>query len=279
LLDSQSALLPLAALGMQDSTRTAFEQTLTSPDGMLIVCGPTGSGKTTTLYAALGCLDASRRNILTIEDPIEYQLPNVGQMQVKPKIGLTFATGLRHMLRQDPDVILVGETRDLETAEIAIRSALTGHLVFTTLHTNDAPGAILRLADMGVGPHLLAACLRGVLAQRLVRRLCPQCRRSSVLTPAAWPGLPPEKLAQLEGRRVWEAVGCAQCLEGYKGRVGLYEWMRIDAGFRDRIRLAATSHGDMRLAAIEHGMVSLLEDGLSKTFAGMTSLADVLAVV
>jgi len=279
LLDSSSALLPLAALGMSTETRGAFESLLACPDGMILVCGPTGSGKTTTLYAALGQLDSTRKNILTIEDPIEYQLPNIGQMQVKPKIGLTFATGLRHILRQDPDVILVGETRDLETAEIAIRSALTGHLVFTTLHTNDAAGAILRLADMGVPTHLLASCLRGALAQRLVRSLCPVCKRPTVVTSGRRAGLPAGVLEAHLGRRHWEPVGCEACLEGYKGRLGLFEFLPGDAELRERIRAGRHDLEDIRRGAESRGMVSLLADGLAKAFAGTTSLDEVTRVM
>ncbi len=277
LLDSSSALLPLSALGMAAGMRARFEQTLTSPDGMIIVCGPTGSGKTTTLYAALGLLDASRRNILTIEDPIEYQLPNIGQMQVKPKIGLTFSTGLRHILRQDPDVILVGETRDLETAEIAIRSALTGHLVFTTLHTNDAPGVVLRLMDMGVPAHLLSSCLRSVLAQRLVRRLCPVCKRPATV-PTVVRGIPAAMLARYAGRSVWEPAGCEQCLEGFKGRVGLFEFMPVGDAVREAMRSGNTGRGDLRRLAGAEGMVTLLDDALEKVLVGLTSLAEVTAV-
>ena len=177
LLDRQSTLLPLEHLGMSKPTLDHFRGLIGAKNGIILVTGPTGSGKTTTLYAGLQQLDSSRSNILTIEDPIEYQLPDIGQMQVKPKIGLSFADGLRHILRQDPDVILVGETRDLETAEIAIKASLTGHLVFTTLHTNDAPSAIVRLIDMGVESYLLAASVRAVIAQRLVRRLCENCHR------------------------------------------------------------------------------------------------------
>ncbi|MCE9616735.1 MAG: GspE/PulE family protein [Lentisphaerae bacterium] len=280
LLDSRSALLPLAALGMADGMRQQVEQALAFPDGILIVCGPTGSGKTTTLYAALGRLDATRKNILTIEDPIEYQIPNIGQMQVKPKIGLTFSNGLRHILRQDPDVILVGETRDLETAEIAIRSALTGHLVFTTLHTNDAPSAVLRLADMGVAPHLLSACLRGVLAQRLLRRLCPACRRPVTIgTGPVLRGVPPEWVARHVGSRVWEPAGCPECLEGFKGRVGLFEYMPVTDALRESIRAGDTGAVRLRQLAMSQGMIDLQSDGLTKVLGGLTSLAEVVAVV
>ncbi|MDA0576491.1 MAG: GspE/PulE family protein [Verrucomicrobia bacterium] len=278
LLDSRSALLPLSALGMAEGMRATFEHTLTGADGMVVVCGPTGAGKTTTLYAALGLLDASRRNILTIEDPIEYQLSNIGQMQVKPKIGLTFSNGLRHILRQDPDVILVGETRDLETAEIAIRSALTGHLVFTTLHTSDAPGVILRLMDMGVPAPLLAACLRSVLAQRLVRRLCPVCKRSTLVAGVAR-GVPSPMMAAMAGRPTWEPVGCGECLEGFKGRLGLFEFMPVGDSLREAMRSGASGLSSLRRVAAAAGMVTLQDDAQAKVLAGQTSLAEVLAVL
>ncbi|NLB69704.1 MAG: Flp pilus assembly complex ATPase component TadA, partial [Lentisphaerae bacterium] len=177
LLNRDRSLMPLTDLGMPLDVLEGLRSLLSLPNGMVIVSGPTGSGKTTTLYSALGTLDSRRRNIMTVEDPVEYRLPSIGQIQVKPKIGLSFSNGLRHILRQDPDVVLVGETRDTETAEIAVRASLTGHLVFTTLHTNDAASAVMRLVDMGVEPYLLASCLRGVLAQRLVRILCRNCAR------------------------------------------------------------------------------------------------------
>ncbi|MBQ3810666.1 MAG: type II/IV secretion system protein, partial [Kiritimatiellae bacterium] len=223
LLNRDDSLLPLAELGMPDDVRAGFSALLAAPNGIVVVSGPTGSGKTTTLYSALGTLDATRRNVMTIEDPVEYRLPGIAQIQVAPKIGLTFASGLRHVLRQDPDVVLVGETRDAETAEIAVRASLTGHLVFTTLHTNDAPSAVMRLVDMGVEPYLLASCLRGVLAQRLVRRACPRCAR---MLPFGDPSVLPseEVVARAAGAEgVLRAVGCDRCLEGYVGRVGVFE--------------------------------------------------------
>jgi general secretion pathway protein E len=278
LLDRNSAFMPLSALGMSGSTLAAFEALITRPNGIVIVSGPTGSGKTTTLYAALGGMDARRKNIMTVEDPIEYQLPDIGQIQVKPKIGLTFASGLRHILRQDPDIVLVGETRDLETAEIAVRAALTGHLVFTTLHTNDAPGAILRLTDMGVEAHLLASCVRGILAQRLVRKLCPHCRQDTVLTAeqVAGRGRAAESAA---GNKVWMPRGCPACLEGYSGRIGLFELLVVDAAMQDLVRSGRASGDALRRAAQTRGMVDLLADGMGKVLAGMTSLAEVASVV
>jgi general secretion pathway protein E len=275
LLDRDSSLLPLAALGMESAAEGAFRELLGESHGMIVVSGPTGSGKTTTLYASLCHLDAARRNIMTIEDPIEYQLPDIGQIQVKPKIGLTFAAGLRHVLRQDPDVILVGETRDLETAEIAVRAALTGHLVFTTLHTNDAAGAIARLLDMGMEPYLLGACLRGVLAQRLVRRLCPSCRRPAAFSAAEAVRLraPPD----LAGRAVFEPAGCERCLEGYRGRTGLFELLVIDDDAR---RWVGSAGGDELRARVGRGCGgSLAEDAVRKILAGLTSVREALTAV
>jgi general secretion pathway protein E len=203
-------------------------------------------------------------------------LPRIGQIQVKPKIGLTFAIGLRHILRQDPDVVLVGETRDLETAEIAVRASLTGHLVFTTLHTNDAPGAILRLVDMGVEPFLLASCLRGVLAQRLVRKLCPACRREVVpaLEELKFLGAHAEGMA---GWRLWTPAGCAACLEGFKGRIGLFELMTIDRELQEMIRGGRVGGEALRAHAAAAGMRSLLADGVAKLLDGATSLDEVAA--
>jgi len=276
LLDSGSALMPLGSLGMSDGVLSALETVLASPSGMITVCGPTGSGKTTTLYSALGRLDSTRRNILTIEDPIEYTFPDIGQIHVKPKIGLTFATGLRHILRQDPDVILIGETRDPETADIALRAALTGHLVFTTLHTNDASGAVLRLLDMGVSPHLLGSCLRASLGQRLVRCLCPACKRETWIRGDTI-GLPESLLNSNLGREVWEAVGCAECLEGFKGRTGIFELLLVDEEIQQLIR--SEESDQLAREALRQGMVSLAEDGLNKAMAGITSLTEVTTAV
>jgi general secretion pathway protein E len=275
LLNQESSLLPLADLGMPTAVRSRLEELLRAAHGIVIVAGPTGSGKTTTLYAALGTLDALRRNIMTIEDPIEYQLPNIAQIQVHPKIGLTFALGLRHVLRQDPDVILVGETRDLETAEIAIRASLTGHLVFTTLHTNDAASAVIRLMDLGIEPYLLAAALRGVVAQRLVRKLCPVCRRETSLSE--------EELARLgvagaglRGVPVWKPNRCGSCLEGYWGRVGLFEMLPVDEGFHELIRTGQGTARALRAAATARGLPTLLDDGIEKIRQGVSSLDEVL---
>ena len=277
LLDRSSTLLPLESLGMPDDVRARFDRLLAEPNGIVVVSGPTGSGKTTTLYAALACLDAARNNIMTVEDPIEYQLPGIGQIQVKPKIGLTFASGLRHILRQDPDIVLVGETRDLETADIAVRASLTGHLVFTTLHTNDAPGAVLRLLDIGVEPYRLASCLRGVLAQRLVRVLCPDCKGQKIADMNACDRLGTAG-RRLIGRVVGTPTGCAACLEGYRGRSGLFELAHVDDAMRDHIRSGRGDLSELRRAAVTAGMRLLQEDGVDKALAGLTSVAEVLAV-
>ncbi len=274
LLDRESSRLPLDALGMPGDIRATFDRLLAEPHGLLICSGPTGSGKTTTLYAALQRLDSRRLNIMTIEDPIEYRLPAISQIQVKPKIGLTFATGLRHILRQDPDVVLVGEMRDLETAEIAVRASLTGHLVFTTLHTNDAPGAVIRLTDMGVPPYLVAAALRGVLAQRLVRCLCPNCRTFSPPREeekALWSPFQIQPPVQLP-----RAEGCAQCREGYRGRIGLFELMVVTDAIAGAIRAGEGEAACFRRLAEEAGMRSLRVVGLERVREGITTLDEVI---
>jgi general secretion pathway protein E len=253
-----------------------FRSLLKAPNGIIVVSGPTGSGKTTTLYAALGEIDSAHRNVLTIEDPVEYRLPNIGQIQVKPKIGLTFANGLRHILRQDPDVILVGETRDPETAEIAVRASLTGHLVFTTLHTNDAPSAVMRLVDMGVQPYLLASCLRGVLGQRLVRTLCDHCKElvdfdtaaDGLDLPANWV----EKAGEAE---FFTPVGCDNCLDGYSGRTGIFELMVCTPALQAAIRNGCQSGDDLREAAVAAGMHQLADDALERVLEGVTALSEV----
>jgi general secretion pathway protein E len=278
LLDQQAALLPLDSLGMNTTVRDGVQALLSAPHGMIVVSGPTGAGKTTTLYAALGQLDASRRNIMTIEDPIEYQLSDIGQIQVKPKIGLTFAQGLRHILRQDPDIVLVGETRDRETADIAVRASLTGHLVFTTLHTNEATGTISRLVDMGVEPYLLASCLRGAMAQRLVRRLCPHCRRETSVDEKRARELGVELAAAVAGKPVCEPVACDQCLEGYSGRVGVFELLQVNGDLRDAIRRGSAGLNEMRALAMAAGMRPLVADAVDRVLAGETSLDEALNV-
>jgi general secretion pathway protein E len=278
LLNQESTMLPLEALGMPAGMFREFRALIHSNSGIVLVCGPTGSGKTTTLYAALQELDTKRQNILTIEDPIEYQLPDIGQMQVKPKIGLTFADGLRHILRQDPDIILVGETRDIETAEIAIRASLTGHLVLTTLHTNDALSAVIRMLDMGVEPYLLSSSLLASLAQRLVRRLCDECKVSAEIPEDELQGFG-ERGALLAGKQVLTGRGCSSCLGGYRGRIGLFEFMVMESDLQTLLRSGHTTVQQMRETARRKGMTDLAQDGITKVLDGRTSVAEVLRVV
>ncbi|MBN1268779.1 MAG: Flp pilus assembly complex ATPase component TadA [Kiritimatiellae bacterium] len=274
LLNQESALLPLTALGMPDNVLAQFRAMIREPYGALWVTGPTGSGKTTTLYAALQELDTAHLNVLTIEDPIEYQLPNIGQIAVKPKIGLTFAQGLRHILRQDPDVILVGETRDLETAEIAVRASLTGHVVFSTLHTNDAASAIVRLVDMGIPPYLLSAATRGALAQRLLRALCPECREAAALSADERAALGPWA-GKLAGKKVWRPRGCPACLGGYRGRTGIFEFLPMNEGLRAALR-GGVDLQNLRALAHNAGMTPLMEDALHKVLEGKTGVSEML---
>lgn len=279
LLNRDATLLPLADLGMTGDLRHRFQQLLTEPFGVVWVTGPTGSGKTTTLYAALQELDTQRLNVITVEDPVEYQIPRISQIGIQPKIGLTFARGLRHILRQDPDVILVGETRDLETAEIVVRASLTGHLVFSTLHTNDALSAAVRLVDMGVEPFMVAAATRAAVAQRLVRRLCPVCRQSAALSDEQRAALG-QRARLVAAQPIWQAqsTGCSACMEGYKGRLGVFELLVVDAALQELIRCNAPL-SDLGRMAQERGMRSLLDDGLEKVQAGQTSLDELLRVV
>jgi general secretion pathway protein E len=275
LLDRSSVFLPLERLGFSPATRQRFESLIKRPHGIFLVTGPTGSGKTTTLYAALDKINSADRKILTVEDPVEYQLKGVNQIAVKPKIGLTFANGLRHIVRQDPDVILVGEIRDLETAEISIQAALTGHLVFSTLHTNDAPAAITRLQDMGVEPYLVASVLEGVLAQRLVRRICAACRTPDVPSPADLEAL---GLEISPDTLLYRGKGCDDCRgTGYRGRTGIYELFVITEDVRSLILRRASSR-EIRHLAIEAGMTTLRTDGWQKAREGVTTIEEVLRV-
>jgi len=277
LLNRESALLPLSELGMSAGVLQLFRSLLRSPSGVLLLTGPTGSGKTTTLYATLQELDTVHSNVLTIEDPIEYQLPQIGQIQVKPKIGLTFAHGLRHILRQDPDVILVGETRDVETAEIMVRASLTGHLVFSTLHTNDSASAAMRLADMGIAPYLLSASLKAVMAQRLVRVLDPQQKEETTLTEEE--AKPLGRYArELEGVTLWKPRPSTDPTQGYKGRTGVYELLVVSESIQDAIRTGAGVN-TLRQMAREEGMQTLMDDGIRKVRAGLTSVQELLRAV
>ncbi len=275
LLDRSSVFLPLEKLGFAAAMLRRFEALIKRPHGILLVTGPTGSGKTTTLYGALDKINSPDRKIITVEDPVEYQLKGVNQIAVKPKIGLTFATGLRHIVRQDPDVILIGEIRDHETAEIAIQAALTGHLVFSTLHTNDAPGAITRLQDMGVEPYLVASVLEGVLAQRLVRRICAACRVPDTPSAADLEALGIEGAA---GAPLWRGRGCDECRgTGYRGRTAIYELFPITEEARSLILRRAPSR-EIRREAVEAGMVTLRLDGWAKACEGVTTVEEILRV-
>ncbi|POB00671.1 type II secretion system protein GspE [Chromobacterium sinusclupearum] len=267
LLDKENARLDLATLGMAADTLASVDKLINQPHGILLVTGPTGSGKTTTLYAALSRLDASHTNIMTVEDPVEYHLDGVGQTQVNPKIDMSFAKALRAILRQDPDVVMIGEIRDLETAQIAVQASLTGHLVLATLHTNDAASAVTRLTDMGVEPFLLASSLLGVMAQRLVRRVCPQCKAPH-----------PVPLEDDPTAVHYRPVGCPACGgSGYKGRYGIYELMLVDDTMQRLIHDRA-SEQRLRDHAARHGMRSLRDDGLRWVKAGETSLEEILRV-
>ncbi len=277
LLEKSSGVLGLRDIGMDKALMQRIERLIHQPHGIFLVTGPTGSGKTTTLYAALTRLNSQEKNIITVEDPIEYQLAGVGQIQVNPKIDLTFAAGLRSILRQDPDIIMVGEIRDGETAEIAVQAALTGHMVFSTLHTNDAAGALTRLVDMGVEPFLASSSIVGILAQRLVRRLCPHCRQPFVPQPRLLKDLGPEGGLPPDPT-FYRAVGCEHCLQiGYHGRTGIYELLVMDDTLRDLL-MQGKDASSIRAAAIRKGMRSLRRDGLAKALRGETSIEEVLRV-
>lgn len=275
LLDKQTARLSLSDLGMPENAHRTFERLLLQPNGVILVTGPTGSGKTTTLYAGLGMLNNSSRNILTVEDPVEYAIEGVGQTQVNTRAGMTFAKGLRAMLRQDPDVLMIGEIRDAETAEVAIQASLTGHLVLSTLHTNSAAGAITRLRDIGIDSYLVASSLKGVLAQRLVRRLCPHCREPARITEeeAQWLNRP-----ELAGTDGYRSHGCEQCNQtGYRGRVGIYELAVVDAGLATLINQRA---GEMEMQQyLSSKMNSLMDEARLLVTCGMTSVDEVLRII
>ena len=279
ILDKTSVLLGLNKLGFTPETQARLEELVIQPQGMVLSTGPTGSGKTTTQYSVLHKLNSVEKNILTIEDPIEYQLPGISQVQVNRKAGLTFASALRAFLRQDPDIIMVGEMRDLETAEIAIEASLTGHLVLSTLHTNDAPSAVIRMVDMGVEPYLIAATVTGVMAQRLARRVCQHCKEPREIPAADLRafGFQIENPDQMV--TIWEGVGCDHCRgRGYAGRVGIYELMVVNAEIAELIvRRAPLS--DIKEAAKANGMKELREDGLIKVLEGMTTPDEVRRVV
>jgi len=276
LLPSSHLMLDLEELGLSQGDLNVISSLITTPYGIILETGPTGCGKTTTLYACLSKINSSDKKIITIEDPIEYQLKGVNQIQVKPKIDLTFANGLRSILRQDPDVIMIGEIRDLDTARIAIRASLTGHLVFSTLHTNDAPGAITRLIDMGIEPYLVSSSLKTVIAQRLVRLICPKCKESykvredflaAINYPVKW-----------RKEKFWRGRGCEDCRHtGYKGRTAIYELLIITEQTKNLI-LEKTATSRIKQQAIASGMRTLRDDGWEKVHQGLTSIEEVLRV-
>ena len=272
ILDKDQAELKLDQLGMAPETLDSFRAALREPNGIILVTGPTGSGKTTSLYAGLSLLNDATRNILTVEDPVEYAIDGVGQTQVNTKVGMTFAAGLRAILRQDPDVVMVGEIRDVETAGIAVQASLTGHLVLSTVHTNDAAGAITRLRDMGVEPFLLASTLRLIVAQRLVRRLCGECRRAEPADKAT-----ARTVGIKIGQMVWRPQGCASCHQtGYVGRVGLYEVIRVD----DRVRRLIAAEADeeaINAVAFERSE-TLAQRARSLVLDGVTSVEEAVRV-
>ena len=275
ILDKTALLLGLPELGFFSDDQSQFETLLKLPDGIILVTGPTGSGKTTTLYACLNVINRPDKKIITVEDPVEYELPGINQVMVKSEIGMTFAAALRAMLRQAPNIIMIGEIRDAETANIAINASLTGHLVFSTLHTNDAPSAVARLADIGVKPFLIASAVRSILAQRLVRKLCPVCKAPAELTDKEMRAL------HLDASRVTQAsifgpVGCQKCRgNGYRGRMGIFELFNIDDEVRGMINEGLTT-SQLRRRARELGMRTLREDGIRKVLSGLTSGSEVV---
>jgi len=277
ILDPTSILLELNSLGFSQDILPKFTSLIKKPNGIILVTGPTGSGKSTTLYTTLNILNSTEKKIMTIEDPVEYRLKGINQVQAKPKIGLTFAAGLRSFLRQDPDIMLVGEIRDKETAEVAVQAALTGHLVLSTLHTNDAPSSVIRLIDMGIEPFLISSSVIGVIAQRLVRRICPRCKKEAKLTSDLAKIL---EEYNMDSKKIIlnKGEGCPHCKEtGYKGRIAIFELMIITDTIRDLISSNITS-GKLRETAIKEGMCQLKEDGLKKVCEGVTTIDEVLRV-
>lgn len=276
ILDKGNVILGLDKLGMLSKVYNEFRRLISTPEGIILVTGPTGSGKTTTLYSAICDIYSDETNIMTIEDPVEYHLKGIAQIGVQPKIQLDFARGLRHILRQDPDIIMIGEIRDSETAEIAIQAALTGHLVLSTLHTNDAPSAVTRLVDMGVEPYLLSSSLVGILAQRLVRRICSNCKRSYVPSEQELSSLGMSKNDLGVEGHIFRGEGCSQCFNtGYKGRHGLYELLTINNSIKRQI-VKSPDAVELRKIGLETGMVSLLEHGIDLVKKGVSTVSEVL---
>ena len=277
LLKKSSVMISLTDLGMPADRLSLFEKEIERPNGIILVTGPTGSGKTTTLYAALSAINSTDINIITVEDPIEYRISGIGQVQVNPKIDLTFASGLRSIVRQDPDVILVGEIRDTETAEIAIQSALTGHLVFSTLHTNDAAGAVTRLRDMGVEPFLIASSVNAILAQRLVRIICQDCKQEFEPAPEMLEkvGIKP---SDLPSGKLWHGAGCHKCHNtGYKGRCGIFELLKMTPELKGFV-LQTSDANQIKRQAVAEGMITLRRDGMQKILDGITTIEEVYRV-
>ncbi|SHI52617.1 type II secretion system protein E (GspE) [Desulfatibacillum alkenivorans DSM 16219] len=277
LLDKSTTILKLTDVGFTGEQLRIIHSLIHQPHGIILVTGPTGSGKTTSLYAVLSTINTEDINIITIEDPVEYQISGIGQIQVNPKIDLTFARGLRSIVRQDPDVILVGEIRDMETAEIAVQSSLTGHLVFSTLHTNDSASAITRLIDMNVEPFLISSSVLAVMAQRLVRVLCPHCKEPHTPDEAsmAFLKMTPEDLAH---GQIFKPVGCPECLQtGYHGRKGIFEIMLMDQDIKSLL-LSTSDANTIKAKAVENGMITLRQDGVNKVLAGVTSIEEVFRV-
>ncbi|MBK6323762.1 MAG: type II secretion system ATPase GspE [Burkholderiales bacterium] len=278
ILDKSGTTLDFATLGFDDAALERFQQVLMQPHGILLVTGPTGSGKTTTLYTALDKLNKPDVKILTVEDPVEYQMEGINQIQVKPQIGLTFANALRSIVRQDPDVIMIGEIRDLETAQIAVQSALTGHMVLSTLHTNDAASTINRLLDMGMDDYLLTSTVNGILAQRLVRTLCTHCRQPYPALPEIVQEMQLERYTDAKPVVLYRSVGCSECGgTGYLGRISIVELLIMSDAIRSMIMRHVTS-GEVRQQAIAEGMQTMYENGLSKAVAGVTTMEEVLRV-
>jgi len=277
-LDRQSIRFSLKSMGFGQDTLDSYTRLLRRPHGVLLLTGPTGSGKTTTLYGSLATLDAAALKIITVEDPVEYQLPGINQIQVQPQIDLTFARALRSILRQDPDIIMIGEMRDTETAQIAVQSALTGHLVLSTLHTNTAAGAITRLEDMGIERYLITSSVNGVLAQRLVRMLCTHCRKPVAITPEAMEKAGLGRFLEAGQQHIYSGEGCDHCKgTGYRGRVAIHELFVLDAEMQQAI-LSGADANVLHALSRQRGMLTLYEDGLRKVAAGVTSLEEVLRV-
>jgi len=275
LLDIATALRGLKELGFSDKVFDRFKKLITRPHGIILVTGPTGSGKTTTLYASLDKINTVAQNIITVEDPVEYKLPGIRQIQVNPKVDLTFASGLRSILRQDPDIIMVGEMRDLETAEVAVQAALTGHLVLSTLHTNDAPGAVTRMIDMGLEPFLVSASVIAILAQRLVRTICPNCKEKYTPTKEELEDIGLSGETKID---FYKGKGCDKCMgTGYKGRISIFELMIPDEDIRNMV-IAKSPLGEIRKKALALGMIAMQDDGINKIKDGITTVEEVLRV-